>query len=246
MADCKVALVTGANSGIGKVIALELAKEGYDILLNWVFNEEAANEVKAEVEAIGTRCELLYADVSDFTAVEEMMKKAFEIFGRIDVLVNNAGITRDNLIMRMSEEDWDAVINVNLKGTFNCCKHIARKMLKQREGKIINIASIIGEMGNTGQANYGASKAGVIGLTKTLAKEFAARNIKVNAITPGFIQTTMTDRIPEKERNTMIEAIPLGALGQPQDIANLVAFLASDKANYITGQIIGLNGGLYM
>lgn len=246
MADCKVALVTGANSGIGKVIALELAKEGYDILLNWVFNEEAANEVKAEVEAIGTRCELLYADVSDFTAVEEMMKKAFEIFGRIDVLVNNAGITRDNLIMRMSEEDWDAVINVNLKGTFNCCKHIARKMLKQREGKIINIASIIGEMGNTGQANYGASKAGVIGLTKTLAKEFAARNIKVNAITPGFIQTTMTDRIPEKERNAMIEAIPLGALGQPQDIANLVAFLASDKANYITGQIIGLNGGLYM
>lgn len=246
MADCKVALVTGANSGIGKVIALELAKEGYDILLNWVFNEEAANEVKAEVEAIGTRCELLYADVSDFTAVEEMMKKAFEVFGRIDVLVNNAGITRDNLIMRMSEEDWDAVINVNLKGTFNCCKHIARKMLKQREGKIINIASIIGEMGNTGQANYGASKAGVIGLTKTLAKEFAARNIKVNAITPGFIQTTMTDRIPEKERNAMIEAIPLGALGQPQDIANLVAFLASDKANYITGQIIGLNGGLYM
>lgn len=246
MADCKVALVTGANSGIGKVIALELAKEGYDILLNWVFNEEAANEVKAEVEAIGTRCELLYADVSDFAAVEEMMKKAFDVFGRIDVLVNNAGITRDSLIMRMSEEDWDAVINVNLKGTFNCCKHIARKMLKQREGKIINIASIIGEMGNIGQANYGASKAGVIGLTKTLAREFASRNIKVNAITPGFIQTAMTDRIPEKERNAMIDAIPLGALGQPQDIANVVAFLASDKANYITGQIIGLNGGLYM
>lgn len=246
MADCKVALVTGANSGIGKVIALELAKEGYDILLNWVFNEEAALEVKAEVEAIGTRCELLYADVSDFGAVEEMMKKAFDVFGRIDVLVNNAGITRDNLIMRMSEEDWDAVINVNLKGTFNCCKHIARKMLKQREGKIINIASIIGEMGNTGQANYGASKAGVIGLTKTLAREFASRNIKVNAITPGFIQTAMTDQIPDKERNAMIDAIPLGALGQPQDIANLVAFLASDKADYITGQIIGLNGGLYM
>lgn len=246
MADCKVALITGANSGIGKVIALELAKDGYDILLNYVFNEEAANEVKAEIEAIGTRCELLHADVSDFAAVEAMMKEAFATFGRIDVLVNNAGITKDNLIMRMSEEEWDAVINVNLKGTFNCCKHIARKMLKQREGKIINIASIIGEMGNTGQANYGASKAGVIGLTKTLAKEFATRNIKVNAITPGFIQTTMTDRIPEKERNAMIEAIPLGALGQPEDIANLVVFLASEKANYITGQIIGLNGGLYM
>lgn len=246
MADCKVALITGANSGIGKVIALELAKDGYDILLNYVFNEDAANEVKAEIEAIGTRCELLHADVSDFAAVEAMMKEAFATFGRIDVLVNNAGITKDNLIMRMSEEEWDAVINVNLKGTFNCCKHIARKMLKQREGKIINIASIIGEMGNTGQANYGASKAGVIGLTKTLAKEFATRNIKVNAITPGFIQTTMTDRIPEKERNAMIEAIPLGALGQPEDIANLVVFLASEKANYITGQIIGLNGGLYM
>ncbi len=246
MADCKVALVTGANSGIGKVIALELAKEGYDILVNWVFNEEAALEVKAEVEAIGTRCELLYADVSNYEAVEGMMKQAFETFGRIDVLVNNAGITKDNLILRMSEAEWDAVINVNLKGTFNCCKHIARKMLKQRTGKIINIASIIGEMGNTGQVNYGASKAGVIGLTKTLAKEFAARNIKVNAITPGFIETAMTDAIPEKERNAMIDAIPLGALGQPQDIANLVAFLASDKADYITGQIIGLNGGLYM
>lgn len=246
MADCKVALITGANSGIGKVIALQLAKEGYDILLNYVFGEDAANEVKAEIESIGTRCELLHADVSDFTAVEEMMKKAFGVFGRIDVLVNNAGITRDNLILRMTEEEFDSVINVNLKGTFNCCKHIARKMLKQREGKIINIASIIGEMGNAGQVNYGASKAGVIGLTKTLAKEFATRNINVNAITPGFIETAMTDRIPEKERNAMIDAIPLGALGQPQDIANLVAFLASDKANYITGQIIGLNGGLYM
>lgn len=246
MADCKVALVTGANSGIGKVIALELAKEGYDILLNYVFDEDAAKSVKAEVEAIGTRCELLYADISDYSAVEVMMKNAFEIFGRIDVLVNNAGITKDNLILRMSEEEWDSVINVNLKGTFNCCKHIARKMLKQRQGKIINIASIIGEMGNTGQANYGASKAGVIGLTKTLAKEFAPRHINVNAITPGFIETAMTDRIPEKERTAMIDAIPLGALGQPQDIANLVVFLASEKANYITGQIIGLNGGLYM
>jgi len=246
MADCKVALVTGANSGIGRIIALDLAKDGYDILLNWVFDEPAAEAVKAEIEAIGTRCELLKADVSDFSAVEVMMKQAFEVFGRIDVLVNNAGITKDNLIIRMSEAEFDAVIGVNLKGTFNCCKHIARKMLKQRSGKIINIASIIGEMGNAGQVNYGASKAGVIGMTKTLAREFAPRGIKVNAIAPGFIETAMTDRIPEKERTDMINAIPLKALGQPEDIANLVTFLASDKANYITGQVISVNGGLYM
>lgn len=246
MSECKVALVTGANSGIGRVIALELAKEGHDILLNYVFDEPSALAVKEEIEAIGTRCELLYADISDFTAVEGMMKEAFAVFGRIDVLVNNAGITKDNLILRMSEDEFDAVINVNLKGTFNCCKHIARKMLKQRTGKIINIASIIGEMGNAGQVNYGASKAGVIGLTKTLSKEFASRSITVNAVAPGFIETAMTDRIPEKERTAMINAIPLGALGQPQDIADLVAFLASDKAKYITGQVIGVNGGLYM
>lgn len=246
MSECKVALVTGANSGIGRVIALELAKEGHDILLNYVFDEPAAVAVKEEIEALGTRCELLFADISDFTAVEGMMKEAFGVFGRIDVLVNNAGITKDNLILRMSEDEFDAVINVNLKGTFNCCKHIARKMLKQRTGKIINIASIIGEMGNPGQVNYGASKAGVIGLTKTLSKEFASRSITVNAIAPGFIETAMTDRIPEKERTAMIDAIPLGALGQPQDIADLVAFLASDKASYITGQVIGVNGGLYM
>lgn len=246
MKQNKVALITGANSGIGEVIAIEMAKDGYDILINYVFNEEAALAVKDKVEALGVKCALLYGDVSDYSAVETMMAEAFDIFGRIDVLVNNAGITKDNLILRMTEEEFDAVINVNLKGTFNCCKHIARKMLKQRSGKIINIASIIGEMGNPGQVNYGASKAGVIGITKTLAKEFASRNIKVNAIAPGFIQTAMTDRIPEKERNDMIAAIPLGALGQPQDIANLVCFLASDKADYITGQIIGVNGGLYM
>ena len=246
MSVCKVALITGANSGIGKVIAIELAQEGYDILLNYVFDQPAAVAVKEEIEALGRRCSLLCADISDFTAVEAMMKEAFDVFGRIDVLVNNAGITKDNLILRMSESDFDAVIDVNLKGTFNCCKHIARKMLKQRTGKIINIASIIGEMGNPGQVNYSASKAGVIGLTKTLAKEFAPRNITVNAIAPGFIETAMTDRIPEKERTAMINAIPLGALGQPQDIANLVAFLASDKASYITGQVISINGGLYV
>lgn len=246
MSERQAALVTGANSGIGEVIALELAKDGYDILLNYVVNEAAAVAVKEAIEAMGVSCELLHGDVSDYSATEAMMKKAFTVFGRVDVLVNNAGITRDNLILRMSEEEWDAVMNVNLKGTFNCCKHIARKMLKQRRGKIINIASIIGEMGNPGQVNYGASKAGVIGLTKTLAREFATRGIRVNAIAPGFIETAMTDKIPEKERNAMIDAIPLGALGQPMDIANLVTFLASDKADYITGQIISVNGGLYM
>lgn len=246
MAERKVALITGANTGIGKVIALQLAADGFDILLNYVFDEPAALSVKEEVEKLGRDCTLLYADVSDFEAVAEMMKQGFKEFGRIDVLVNNAGITRDNLIIRMSEAEFDSVISVNLKGTFNCCKHIARKMLKQRTGKIINIASIIGEMGNPGQVNYGASKAAIIGLTKTLAREFAARNICVNAIAPGFIETSMTDAIPDKERNEMIDAVPLGALGQPEDIANLVSFLASGKANYITGQVIGVNGGLYM
>ncbi|PKM57603.1 MAG: 3-oxoacyl-[acyl-carrier-protein] reductase [Firmicutes bacterium HGW-Firmicutes-3] len=246
MADYKVALITGGNTGIGKVIAIELAKEGHDILLNYVFDEAAALEVKNQVETIGTRCELLYGDISDFGVVEKMMEDAFKIFGRIDVLVNNAGITRDNLIMRMSEDEFDAVINVNLKGTFNCCKHIARKMLKQKEGKIINIASIVGVMGNVGQVNYSASKAGVIGLTKTLAREFASRGIKVNAIAPGFIKTAMTDKMPEQARIEMIANIPLNRLGEPKDIADLVVFLASDKADYITGQIIGVNGGLYI
>jgi len=246
MADYKVALITGGNTGIGKVIALELAKEGHDILLNYVFDEAAALEVKSQVEVIGTRCELLYGDISDFGVVEKMMEDAFRIFGRVDLLVNNAGITRDNLIMRMSEDEFDSVINVNLKGTFNCCKHIARKMLKQKEGKIINISSIVGVMGNAGQVNYSASKAGVIGLTKTLAREFASRGIKVNAIAPGFIKTAMTDKMPEQARTEMIANIPLNRLGEPKDIADLVVFLASDKADYITGQIIGVNGGLYI
>jgi 3-oxoacyl-[acyl-carrier protein] reductase len=246
MADCKVALITGGNTGIGKVIAIELAKEGYDILLNYVFDEAAAEDVKKEVESIGTRCALLYADISDFSAVEKMMEEGFATFGRIDVLVNNAGITKDNLIMRMSEAEFDAVINVNLKGTFNCCKHIARKMLKQKTGKIINISSIVGVMGNIGQVNYSASKAGVVGLTKTLAREFASRNITVNAIAPGFIKTAMTDAMTDQARTEMIANIPLSRLGEPQDIADLVVFLASKNAYYITGLIIGVNGGLYI
>lgn len=242
----KTALVTGASGGIGKAIAIELAGEGYNILLNYGRNTAGAEEVKGLVEEKGVECHLLQADVSDFEAVAAMFKEGYSVFGQIDVLVNNAGITKDNLILRMSEADYDAVLDVNLKGTFNCCKHIARKMLKQRSGSIINITSIVGEMGNAGQANYSASKAGTIGLTKSLAKEFASRGIRVNAIAPGFIATAMTDAIPDKEKEAMVSAIPLGSLGQPEDIANAVAFLVSDKAKYITGQVLSVNGGLYV
>ena len=244
MSKQRVAFITGANTGIGKVIALTLANEGYDILVNYVFNEEAAKETKTEIEALGVSCELLYGDISDFAVVEKMMEDAFSVFGRIDVLVNNAGITKDQLILRMTEDEFDDVIRVNLKGTFNCIKHAARKMLKQKEGRIINISSIIGIIGNTGQSNYSASKAGVIGVTKSLAREFAPRNIQVNAIAPGFIQTAMTDKIPVEIRDEMIASIPLKRLGQPEDIANAVAFLASDKASYITGQVIVVDGGM--
>lgn len=241
----KVALVTGGNSGIGKTIALTLADDGFDILLNYVVNEEAAIEVKKEVEAKGRTCTLLFADVSSWDAVEAMFKEAFSL-GRVDVLVNNAGITRDQLILGMEESAFDQVINVNLKGVFNCMKHAARKMLKQRSGKIINMASVVGIMGNAGQVNYSASKAGVIGMTKTVAKEFAPRGIQVNAIAPGFIETAMTDKMPADAREKMIAAIPLKRLGQPEDIANMVSFLASEKADYITGQVFVVDGGMTM
>jgi len=241
----KVALVTGGNTGIGKTIALTLASEGFDILLNYVVMEEEAVKVKEEVEGMGRNCTLLFADVSNYEAVENMMEKAFKA-GRVDVLVNNAGITRDQLLVAMTEQEFDAVINVNLKGVFNCMKHAARKMLKQRAGKIINMASVVGIMGNAGQINYSASKAAVIGMTKSIAKEFASRNIQVNAIAPGFIETAMTDKIPTEAREKMISEIPLKRLGQPQDIANAVAFLASDKADYITGHVLVVDGGMAM
>lgn len=244
MIEKKVAVITGANTGIGKVIAKTLAASGYLAVVNWLFNEEKADEVKSEIEAAGGECYLLYGDVSDFTKASEMMEHVFKKFGRLDVLVNNAGITRDQLILRMTEQEFDDVIRINLKGTFNCIKGVSKRMLKQRFGKIINMASIVGITGNIGQVNYSASKAGVIGLTKTLAKEFAARNIQVNAIAPGFIETSMTDKIPEKIREEMIAAIPLQRMGKPQDIANAVAFLASDLSDYITGQIIQVDGGM--
>lgn len=244
MNEKKVALITGANTGIGKEISLTLADDGFIVIVNWLFNEEKANEVKAEIEDKGGMCHLLYGDISDFVKAEEMMEEAFKLYDRLDVLVNNAGITRDQLMLRMTEQEFDDVIRVNLKGTFNCIKGISKRMLKQRFGKIINMSSVVGVMGNIGQCNYSASKAGVIGLTKSLAKEFAARNIQVNAIAPGFIETDMTDRIPEKIREEMINAIPLQRMGSPKDIADLVSFLASEKANYITGQIIQVDGGM--
>lgn len=244
MEQKKVALITGANTGIGKVIALTLAEEGYSILLNYLFDEDKAIEVKKQIETFGVTCELVYGDVSKLDATDKMMNDGFDKFGRIDVLVNNAGITKDQLLLRMTEKEFDDVIRVNLKGTFNCIKSISKRMLKQRSGKIINMSSVIGITGNIGQTNYSASKAGVIGITKSVAKEFASRNIQVNAVAPGYIKTDMTEKIPETIKEDMMSKIPLKRLGTPQDIANTVAFLASDKADYITGQVITVDGGM--
>lgn len=241
----KTALVTGAAQGIGREIALALARAGSDVVISDV-NLEKAEETAKEISAIGVKTLALKANVANFSEVEEMINKTTERFGRIDILVNNAGITRDNLIIRMKEEDWDLVIDINLKGTFNCIKAAIRPMSKQRGGKVINIASIVGVMGNAGQANYVASKAGVIGLTKTVAREYANRGINVNAVAPGFIDTAMTQALSQEVRDNLQKQIPMGRLGTPEDVANAVRFLASDSANYITGQVIHVNGGMWM
>jgi len=241
----KVAFVTGAAQGIGKAIAVALAKEGAKVVISDI-NIELATQTAKEVEALGVKALALKTNVADLPDVEKSVEEAVKAFGKIDILVNNAGITKDNLLLRMKKEDWDAVIGVNLTGVFNCSKIISRLMMKNTYGKIINIASIVGQMGNFGQANYAASKGGVIAFTKALAKEVAARNITVNAVAPGFIQTAMTDKIPEDIKKKMLEQIPLAKLGQPEDVANAVVFLASPEADYITGQIIGVNGGMYM
>jgi len=241
----KVALITGGAQGIGKAIAQAMAKEGAGIIVSDI-NLELATATANEIKGSGAKAIPLQMNVADYADVESGIKKALQEMGKIDVLVNNAGITKDNLFLRMKKEDWDAVVSVNLTGVFNLCKAVSRLMLKQSSGKIINIASIVGEMGNVGQANYSASKAGVIGLTKTLAREFASRGITVNAIAPGFIQTAMTDKIPEDAKKKMLEQIPLGKLGQPEDVANACLFLASSAADYITGQVINVNGGLLM
>jgi 3-oxoacyl-[acyl-carrier protein] reductase len=241
----KVALVTGAAQGIGKAIALALAKEGANIVISDI-NLELATQTAEEIKKLGVAALPLKMDVANLPEVEAGIKKATEELKRIDILVNNAGITKDALFMRMKKEDWDAVISINLTGVFNLCKTLSRLMMRERYGKIINISSVVGEMGNMGQANYSASKAGVIGLTKTLAREMAPRSITVNAIAPGFIQTAMTDKIPEDIKQKMLEQIPLGKLGQPEDIAAATVFLASAAADYITGQVINVNGGMLM
>ncbi|MDD5561884.1 MAG: 3-oxoacyl-[acyl-carrier-protein] reductase [Candidatus Omnitrophica bacterium] len=241
----KVALVTGGARGIGQAIAMTFAREGADIVVADV-NLEIAQKTSLEIEGLGRKALALDMDVTNYEKVEEGINKILDKMGKVDILVNNAGITKDNLLLRMSQADWDAVINVNLKGTFNCIKAVSRPMIKQRSGRIISIASIIGLMGNPGQANYAASKAGIIALTKTVAKELASRNINANAVAPGFIQTEMTAKLPEDIKKKMLEAIPLAKLGTPQDVANTCLFLASDESSYITGQVITIDGGMVM
>lgn len=242
----KIALVTGASRGIGRAVALELAHHGANVVVNYAGSEAKAKEVVEEIKQLGRESFAIQADVASFQQVQDMIKEVVTTFGRIDILVNNAGITRDNLLMRMKEEEWDAVINTNLKGVFNTTKAITRQMMKQRSGKIINMASVVGVSGNAGQANYVAAKAGVIGLTKTSAKELASRNITVNAVAPGFITTDMTDQLSEEIQAEMLKQIPLARLGEPSDIAKVVTFLASDASNYMTGQTLHVDGGMIM
>ena len=244
MLENKVALVTGAGRGIGRAIAIALAKDGAEVVVNYNGSEERAKEVKQTIEENGGKASIYKCNVSDFEACEAMIKDIVKEHGRLDILVNNAGITKDGLIMKMKEEDFDSVLNVNLKGTFNTIRHSARQMLRQKSGKIINISSVSGILGNAGQANYAASKAGVIGLTKTMARELGSRGITVNAIAPGFVDTEMTGVLSEEIRENACRQIILGRFGKPEDIANVAVFLASDKADYITGQVISVDGGM--
>lgn len=242
----QVALVTGASRGIGRSIALNLASLGANIVVNYSGNETAAQEVVAEIHALGTEAVALKANVGSYEQADNLIKETINAMGRIDILVNNAGITRDNLIMRMKEEEFDQVIETNLKGVFNCLKAVTRPMMKQRYGRIINISSVVGVLGNAGQANYVAAKAGVIGLTKSSARELASRGITVNCVAPGFIDTDMTKELSEDLRSKLIADIPLARLGQPEEIAKVVAFLASDSASYMTGQTLHVDGGMVM
>jgi len=243
--DKKVAIVTGAARGIGKEIALALAGEGANIAICDI-EKNALEQAKSEIEALGRECLIEVVDVGKTASCEDMANKILDKFSKIDILVNNAGITRDTLLMRMKEEDWDVVLTVNLKGAFNFTKAVCRPMIKQRSGKIVNIASIIGIIGNAGQANYAASKAGLIGLTKSSAKELASRGINVNAIAPGFIQTPMTDKLTDDQKDAMLKLIPLGFLGKPKNVADLVLFLVGDTSSYITGEVIKVDGGMVM
>lgn len=242
----KVAFITGATRGIGKAIALELAKEGYNIALNYRTENEALESLKKEISEIGVECYPVQGDVSKAEDSERMTKEIIEHFEQIDVLVNNAGITKDNLILRMKEEEFTDVINVNLVGTFNITKNVIKYMTKKRYGKIINLSSVVGVSGNAGQSNYAASKAGIIGFTKSIAKELASRNITANAVAPGFIQTDMTNVLKDEIKEAIEGTIPLKRLGTAEDVAKVVKFLASDESSYITGQVINVDGGMLM
>jgi 3-oxoacyl-[acyl-carrier protein] reductase len=245
MFEGKIAVITGAARGIGQAIAFDLAKRGADIVICDI-KAEWLTETAEGVEKLGRKAYCFELDVTNAEAVQKAFIDIVAETARIDILVNNAGITRDGLLMRMSEEDWDAVLTVNLKGTFACTKAVSRIMMKQRSGSIINIASVVGLMGNAGQANYAASKGGVIAFTKSIAKEFSSRNIRANAVAPGFISSKMTEALSDEVRQQMLDAIPLSSFGTPQDVANAVAFLASDQSSYITGQVISVNGGMVM
>ena len=244
-ANGRIALVTGGSRGIGSSIARRLAKKGFYVVINYIINESAALNVLEEIENAGGKGKIAGFDVSDFDATQEAIDKIVEELGGLHILVNNAGITRDTLILRMKEEDWTDVISVNLNGVFNCTKAVTRVMMKQRFGRIINITSVVGEMGNSGQTNYAASKAGIIGFTKAAARELAPRSVTVNAVSPGFIETDLTRELPEEIRNSYIDKIPLGRFGSPEDITGVVAFLTTDEASYITGEVIRVNGGIY-
>ncbi len=240
----KTVVITGGNTGIGRELAIAFGMKKANVVVNYIVNEEAAVETVSHIENLGGKALKVFGDVTKLSDCENIIKEATSEFKKVDILINNSGITRDNLIMRMKEEDFDSVIDVNLKGTWNMCKSVTRHMMKNRTGRIINISSVVGIMGNAGQSNYVASKAGIIGLTKSLAKEFGSRNITVNAVAPGFIETKMTDVLPQDVKENYMKQIPLGRFGSPEDIANACIFLASDKASYITGQVLSVNGGM--
>lgn len=242
----KTAIVTGASRGIGKAIALTMANNGANVVINYSKNEKAAFAVADEIKNIGVKAIVIKADVSEYHEVENLIEKVLKEFGGIDILVNNAGITKDNLIIRMGEEDFDLVMKVNMKGVFNFTKSVSKIMIKQRHGKIINISSVVGIIGNAGQSNYAAAKAAIIGFTKSMAKELAQRGINVNAVAPGYIESDMTTVLPEKIKEQMIGAIPLKRQGKPEDVANAVLFLAGKNSDYITGQVINIDGGMVM